>query len=1019
VTIALVLALSLVMVMAAPVAASPDLTEVSITVSPPTATATAQYQIDFFVHTGLTDAYNCVVVEFPTDTTVPPATVIAANVEIYDITAVSGPQLPSNVVVDSLVTKPGMAKRVRVYMPTAGIGTGIAAFHFGRVVFKLAAAIKNPPAVGVQTFCAWVYTDEEPNPVQTCYKIYETVPIDVYLKYQVPPVECGDIRYIPVGSFLTIGEALEFVDKLYTSGTTAIFTLKGAVTPNVYGTMTTGTWGDGSPIGDALWFKNITYTETESFTVTYNTNAGAQASTIISVPSGADLDTGKTGVVDVVSVTGASAGATPGYQTTFNLTGDIYNTAAGAYGNFGKTTAGWTDGTSIGEALTVTVGTNPTTNPETYKVTYNSDNATSGHIASLTIKKDGTKVWSPAAPTNVVDITAFSSEVKAWKWYDACPELGGLIGARVLVKDGTYKETFNIHTPGVMVESLNGAASTIIDATGLTPAGVPATMHIAAVMITAEGVTFGGTGKGFTVKNAGVGVDAGGTGPASTLWADDNSDGIADVTGVFIWPNGGAYSPQAPPGYNAWCRVNVIDNIIYGSQARGIRADDAIGKFDLNRVCVYVGENTVYDNLFDGFSGDGLANGPTWLDPGYTFVAHSDVWGYTAIVDNEFYQNGPSGMGTWEYQGNFTTVPGGWKDAGIEIGSTEVYNKAGTCYIVGNDIHDNVHAGINLLPNAAVDTLIIEENAIYDNGIFGIATSATTAVAGVINVTCKYNDIYGNGYWGIKNFVTTDFVAKENYWGALGGPSRGPAPIRHEEDQRSLLALGNGDAVSHYVYYNPWLSVSFATVLAEGVRYYGSDTLTLQTGWNTLSVPLALYGAADTLGEISTLGNFLTTANWAIAYQYDPASGWVTPTTLVPCRGYYIKMKAASRFPVLYSNSLGLPALALVPGWNLIGSAFGIDRTAAGEGEQGRWAVASPPTDAEAQMTVVLALASISGKASVVVSPSVPGQLVIWSGVYPCDSPSRLMYTGEGYWVFMTSSGTLAGFEITPLYLTP
>jgi len=139
-------------------------------------------------------------------------------------------------------------------------------------------------------------------------------------------------------------------------------------------------------------------------------------------------------------------------------------------------------------------------------------------------------------------------------------------------------------------------------------------------------------------------------------------------------------------------------------------------------------------------------------------------------------------------------------------------------------------------------------------------------------------------------------------------------------------------------------------------------------------------------------------------------------------------MKEATRFPVLYSGSEspGLPAFPLSAGWNLVGSAFGIDRVRFGPEEEGRWAVADPDdggfgADFEASKTVVDALDSLESEVprglSTVVSPSVPGQISSWSASEN-NLGGKRMYTGEGYWVYMVNPGTLSGFEITPFHFT-
>jgi len=592
-------------------------------------------------------------------------------------------------------------------------------------------------------------------------------------------------------------------------------------------------------------------------------------------------------------------------------------------------------------------------------------------------------VWDTYTPVADLDADAWDLDTLAMdgdKVYDTIQEAVSACTATevVIVHAATYEETITIDQPGITLESMNGAASTIIDANGLDPAGVGASMHCAAVMITAEAVTFGGTDKGFTVKDAGVDVDAGGVGEASTLWADDNSDGIADATGVYIWPNGGTNAVTD----TEWLRVSVIGNTIYGSQARGIRADVADGTFTETVVSVYIAGNTVYDNLFHGFSGDALG------DSGTTEFT-------TMIEANKFRNNGPSG-GTWD---DGTDPDADWIDAGIEI-----QNGVGTdeVSILSNDIHHNFSAGIYLRQIDA-GTLVIEENTIHDNGGYGIQSDST--IPG--DITCQYNDIYGNTDWGINNSVATALAAEYNYWGEIGGPSA-------HADATAQTALGNGDAISDYVTYDLWLTESQVTVIEDGIRSYGSDALALEPGWNTLSAPCGLKSTGNDFGEIEAMGTYLGD-NFVGGYWYDASTGdWtlIGPTTTIePGKGFYVNMSAASTFPVLlFDGLLSLPAYDMYAGWNLIGSMFGIDT----DGDYGvaTLAVGGGGND---EKTTTQALPSIAASASVIISPSVPGQTASWAAILGGD----IMYVGEGYWVFMTADGTLAGWEVLPYSFTP
>lgn len=353
---------------------------------------------------------------------------------------------------------------------------------------------------------------------------------------------------------------------------------------------------------------------------------------------------------------------------------------------------------------------------------------------------------------------------------------------------------------------------------------------------------------------------------------------------------------------------------------------------------------------------------------------------------------------------------------------------AGAVVVTGNDAHDNTKYGIHIrdIGDLAVSSsLKIYKNKLHGNGA-GIFIES--GVGSIGNITIQYNDIYGNTMvgWdaahtyeqvGIYNEATTAVNAKYNWWGAIGGPA--PA-------SSASAARGNGDKVTAYVTYDPWLTEVYATVATDSAkRSYGSDAIALAKGWNTLSVPVALKGSANTFGEIQSLGTYLVSSgdsqNYLGGYWYDAStSTWVSidsNTELTPGKGFYINMKSASTFPVLYfDGSLSLPSVSLPSGWNLVGAMFGIDKTAGGDGSDDYGVAATTVTDG--QKAVNVALNSISSNASVVVSPSVSGNADADTWSVLAVETGKNMLVGKAYWVFMKSSATLAGFEVTPFFFT-
>jgi hypothetical protein len=722
-----------------------------------------------------------------------------------------------------------------------------------------------------------------------------------------------------------------------------------------------------------------------------------------------------------------------GNSSSFDINGTTTATTFGTYSAGVYTNI---SSSATADSLTINLLSAPSVRPETYKFTYTDGSMTK--YATLVILPDGTMFWGAAAPADVIAISNVEAQMPAWEpvtqaYLDANPDFEGLIGAVIYVNGGTYPETFEVDTPALHLKNLT-ADHPVIDANGLPTVGSGPTAS--AVFLSA-----GCTGiEGFSVINSAANGIA--------VYPSSQKCSSAMINDAVLGD-----SVKVPCSIG---RVNIVDNAIFDNDDNGIRALECV---------VLINGNSIYDNTDDGIDADYLYTGVECIDP--EAITHSPT-AASEIIYNNIYGNGPSGQGVWEvwdpvtetwrFTSNPTecgTLPG-WTDSGIQIRHTAPgYPQIDQIiYIVHNYIHENEHAGI-FLWDAATDgsSYQIEHNAIIDNGIFGISTRAEVPAL----IDCKYNDIVGNKYWGIKNWVPEMLIAKENYWGirgesdlyiASGGPDKGPAPIielispcySHEADQRSD-ALGNGDNVSHYVEYNPWLYIPAERIFHDVndpmwmVRAYGSDSLQLQKGWNTFSVPTILYSEADQQSEIMALGDFLTDDNFEWMISWNATSGHWTQLVygdqIVPCQGYYMKMKEASKFPVLYGSvSPGLPSYHLVQGWNLIGAPWGIDREEnVPPLDEGRWAVASPDNDdPEAFMPVIEALESIkegSGGTkgvAIIISPSVPGQYDIWSASVTSGfwqiTNTQEMATGDAYWVYMVNPATYAGFEITPFYLT-
>jgi len=161
-----------------------------------------------------------------------------------------------------------------------------------------------------------------------------------------------------------------------------------------------------------------------------------------------------------------------------------------------------------------------------------------------------------------------------------------------------------------------------------------------------------------------------------------------------------------------------------------------------------------------------------------------------------------------------------------------------------------------------------------------------------------------------------------------------------------------------------------------------SVDIALKSGWNLISLPLIPNNSAIATVLAGVLGNV------SIVYGYDPGTGWKsyipggpTPslTTMVDGKGYWINMTAAATLTVHgVVNPLPPatpPAYSVAAGWNLIG----FKSTTA--------------------MTAGDYLAAIAGQWT-----------RIWgytNGQYGAVTSSGMLQPGGGYWIAVTSAGTI------------
>ena len=349
-----------------------------------------------------------------------------------------------------------------------------------------------------------------------------------------------------------------------------------------------------------------------------------------------------------------------------------------------------------------------------------------------------------------------------------------------------------------------------------------------------------------------------------------------------------------------------------------------------------------------------------------------------------------------------------WASTAVALGSSTLPIK-----VINNEISGCLDSAIRLEDGAnqagafstAFPGVRIKRNYIHDNAACGIeiethsnATGSTTAnIASALEI--MYNDIVDNAHtsdtYGIYNNLydksaTAKVTALYNWFGDASGPTV------------TGNVGGTGDTVSTYMVYSPWLYKSRTDVVADNVAY-DAARMNLIAGWNTLSTPVKLISAADSIDEL------ISEDDMEIAYYYD--GGWqqiLTAYTLSPCDAVYVKMtNTASPLLKFDAGAFSTPSKDLDAGWNLA-SLASLDSN----GMYADLAVAS----------VARTAADLPGYAQVV-SPSINASQTdmygntgtSWTVSYGQSGVTSNMFAGLGYWVYMQNAATLAGFEITPI----
>lgn len=432
-------------------------------------------------------------------------------------------------------------------------------------------------------------------------------------------------------------------------------------------------------------------------------------------------------------------------------------------------------------------------------------------------------------------------------------------GETISVTDGTYTENLVIATENITVQA---ASSPVIDGGGMLGPGV----HI-----TAADVTF----QGFTITNftcdpyappeypSGAGIGA--------IWA--TGDGVVidgniiynirstaapeDLTDPDMWPAGIGIDVAASD-------VEVTNNTVHDVDSIGIRVRsnyEEVWPGDTLMSGILVEGNTVYNTHNSGVLIAGVVTNVTIK--GNQIYNSLPPTPYSLLV-----VAGASAVGVPNnvlIEGN--TIYGSYGN--VCLGSVTNITVTGNT-ITGAIPHytnpDTKGKNIYIRDWTEVTTanVTITNNDILGADGYGVNIKGNVDVS---TITINFNNIFGNTDYGVLNEIATDVDAENNWWGMAAGP--------YEATTNPGVTAKMGNAVSTYVDYTPWLYFttvanggdSLANIIANEVPAY-AQSVVLSSGWNTFSVPIALDGQYNNWDELYDL----TSANYSMAYRFDPAT---------------------------------------------------------------------------------------------------------------------------------------------------
>jgi len=245
------------------------------------------------------------------------------------------------------------------------------------------------------------------------------------------------------------------------------------------------------------------------------------------------------------------------------------------------------------------------------------------------------------------------------------------------------------------------------------------------------------------------------------------------------------------------------------------------------------------------------------------------------------------------------------------------------------------------------------------NGMYDI-----TLCAGNYNQVCNLQQ--ASGVWGAQSIFTL----------------LGPGSLTSEEAYQALL-----DAIGDPANDDIYTKLDF-DVVQSGSAPPPANSINVASGWNFISVPKKLAAGSDTASFVFTGVNTGGHTIW----EYNSSAGsWHNMTAddpVKPLRGIWIFSDHAMAVPLTFDipqNPQLPPTRTLYPGWNAIGF------------------TGTVPASAHDMLSSVDSIWSV-----LIGFDANYGQYTVIHGGGPAFADTRELSMGNGFWVFVSSQGTLA-----------